>query len=64
MDIKIPEIIADKIDHDHIIEREDGLIVCFLKECDDPGMGKAMKLLYDAYEDKIKRIIEENRIAS
>ena len=54
MDFKIPDAILNKIDTDHIIEREDGLIVCFLKECEEPGMYKAMKLLYDAYEDRIK----------
>jgi hypothetical protein len=45
MDIKIPDAIASKIDTDHIIEREDGLIVCFLKECAEPGMDRAMNLL-------------------
>ena len=48
---------------EHIIEKEDGTVVCFLKSCKEPGLKRAKDLLTDAYEDRILNSFGSGRVA-
>ncbi len=61
--MRIPDSIKDRIDMEHIIEKEDGTVVCFLKSCKEPGLKRAKDLLTDAYEDRILNSFGSGRVA-
>ena len=42
--MRIPDSIKDRIDMEHIIEKEDGTVVCFVKSCKEPGLKKERKI--------------------